>query len=79
MKCSRFSVISWKYSTFHLQPLRQKSKIFATSPYTGEALAGSLTSCKNSSDHSEEFLETVKKAGYEKRLPCVKGAVSEAD
>ena len=35
MKCSRFSVTSWKYWTFYLQSLRQKSQIFATSSYTG--------------------------------------------
>ena len=40
MKCSGFLVMSCVYWTFHLQPLRQKSLIFATSPYTGEAFYG---------------------------------------
>ena len=31
MKCSGLSVMSCKFATFLLQPLRQKSKIFATS------------------------------------------------
>ena len=37
MKNSEFYFLSCKYCTFSLQPLRQKSQIFATSPYTGEA------------------------------------------
>ena len=37
MKNSDFYFLSCKYCTFSLQPLRQKSQIFAASPYTGEA------------------------------------------
>ena len=37
MKNSEFYFLSCKYCTFSLQPLRQKSQIFAASPYTGEA------------------------------------------
>ena len=33
-------IVSQCEKTVPVQPLRQKSKIFATSPYTGEALAG---------------------------------------
>ena len=70
--------MSCKSGMLFLQPLRQKSKIFATSPYTGEALAASLTDWPLT-EILRSGAETVKKAGYAKRLPCVKGAVSEAD
>ena len=46
MKSSGFSATTCNYWAFPLQPLRQKSEIFATSPYTGEALAASLTVSK---------------------------------